>query len=69
MALAVAHLRQAIVLDDGYSQAHFYLGVAYQALGKQDEAIAAFERALAATQDEEMRAEIQRHMRRIHDSG
>ena len=69
LQLALAHLSQAVALDASYSQAHFYLGLAYDVVDQPAEAIAALERALATAEDEEVRSEIRRHLSRLHEMG
>jgi len=67
--LALAHLSRAVALDGSYSQAHFYLGLAYRVLDQPVEAIAALEQALATAEDEEMRSEIRRHLADLDETG
>jgi tetratricopeptide (TPR) repeat protein len=55
---ALAHLEQALYLNPGYEQAHFYQGLAYKALDQHAAAIEAFEQALDHAEDEEIRARI-----------
>jgi Flp pilus assembly protein TadD/CRP-like cAMP-binding protein len=69
LKLAVEHLKRAVELDDSYSQAHFHLGLAYKALGQPVEAVASLERALATTEDEDMRFEIQLHLAELQGTG
>ncbi len=67
--LALAHLSRAVALDGSYSQAHFYLGLAYRVLDQPVEAIAALEQALATAEDEEMRSEIRRYLADLDETG
>jgi len=69
LQLALAHLRQAVALDSSYSQAHFYLGLAYRMLDQPEEAVAALERALATAEDEEMRSEVLRYLADLQETG
>jgi type IV pilus assembly protein PilF len=45
--LAIKELKKAISLDPNYSEAYNFLGVIYSGMGKWDEAIEAFEKALS----------------------
>jgi tetratricopeptide (TPR) repeat protein len=54
--------------DAGYSQASFFLGLAYKSLGQTGEAIEAFEQALTTTDDGIMRARIRRHLDELYDT-
>jgi tetratricopeptide (TPR) repeat protein len=55
---ALADLSLAVALDPGYAPAQLYLGLAYQVLAKPARAAAALETALAAVDDEDVRARI-----------
>jgi tetratricopeptide (TPR) repeat protein len=65
---AVDHLRRAIEEQEDYGRAYFYVGLAHKALDQSAEAIAAFERALANTEDEEARAQIQQQLRELYQA-
>jgi tetratricopeptide (TPR) repeat protein len=64
----VDHLRRAIEEQEDYGRAYFYVGLAHKALDQSAEAIAAFERALANTEDEEARAQIQQQLRELYQA-
>jgi tetratricopeptide (TPR) repeat protein len=64
-AMALDQLRRAVALDSRYSQAHLYLGLAHKALGQPAEAISSLEQAMATTDDERMRLEIQRYLEEL----
>jgi tetratricopeptide (TPR) repeat protein len=55
---ALADLSLAVALNPGYAPAQLYLGLAYQALDRPTKAAAALETALAAIDDEGLRARI-----------
>jgi len=59
---ALPLLNHALELDPGFSTAHFFLGVAYKALNRPAEAMAAFEQALITAPDEATRVQIRRHL-------
>jgi len=59
---ALPPLYHALILDSGYSPAHFFLGLAYKTLNRPVEAMAAFEQALNTALDEETRVQIRRHL-------
>jgi tetratricopeptide (TPR) repeat protein len=63
---ALPHLHHAVSLDAGYSQAHFYLGLAYKSLDRSAEAIASFEQALVNASDESTRVRIRRHLGELY---
>jgi tetratricopeptide (TPR) repeat protein len=65
---ALNHLRQAVEVDEDYGRAHFYVGLAHKALEQPAEAIAAFERALANTDGEEARAQIQQQLMELYQA-
>jgi tetratricopeptide (TPR) repeat protein len=64
--LALSELQRAVGLDEGYSQAHFYMGLAYKSLDQEAEAIAAFEQALVHAEDEVTRIRIRRHLSELY---
>jgi tetratricopeptide (TPR) repeat protein len=66
--VALAHLQRAIALDENYSQAHFYLGLAHKALGQRQQATVAFEQALVTASGEEERVQIRRHLRELYEA-
>lgn len=51
---AVAKYREAIALDEGFADGWQALALAYNQLGRHDEAIAAAERLVALTPDDEL---------------
>jgi tetratricopeptide (TPR) repeat protein len=65
---ALPNLNRAIALDAGYVQAHFYLGLAYKAMGQPVEAIVAFEEALINARDEVTRVRIRRHLGELYEN-
>ena len=64
--IALSELQRAVDLDEGYSQAHFYMGLAYKSLDQAAEAIAAFEEALVHAEDEVTRIRIRRHLGELY---
>ena len=48
---AVQQYRETLELDPSFSQAHFFLGLAYEGLGRYDDAITEFETAMAAARE------------------
>jgi tetratricopeptide (TPR) repeat protein len=65
---ALEHLRRAVEVEEDYGRAYFYLGLAHKALEQSAEAIAAFEHALASTDDEDARAQIQQQLSELHQA-
>jgi superkiller protein 3 len=64
--VAVFHLREANALDPGYGLAYYYLGLAYDALGRQAEAIAAFEQSLAHADGTSLREQSRGELYRLY---
>jgi Tfp pilus assembly protein PilF len=64
--VAVPELRQAVDLESNYTQAHFYLGLAYKSLGQTTNAVVAFEQALLTAEDEQTRVKIRRHLDELY---
>lgn len=63
---ALDHLQEATDLDPTSSQAHFYQGLAYKKMEMPQEAIRAFEEALAAADDEVDRIRIRQHLSELY---
>jgi Flp pilus assembly protein TadD len=64
-ALAVAELERAAALVPGASEVQNHLGIAYAAAGRDADALAAFERAIALDCDNRAAAENLRAARRV----
>lgn len=65
---AVARLTKVLELDPNYTDANLYLGHAYSGLGNKEAAIENFEKFKASTDDEQVKAEVEKHIKELKNN-